>query len=177
MNKLVVLGSVNADHVLHVSSFPRPGETLHGHDYSVIPGGKGANQAVAAARLGADVASADGGICRKDQEQCNKQKAKNISVLASFESWSEKSSAFKACKCTSNGVSRRTKAAVSSEAVSQTSDAGSASQLVLLVHRLSQILCSVNGASQTCSSDCSNDASADSVSNSPVSESFSTLLP
>lgn len=56
MNKLVVLGSVNADHVLQVPSFPRPGETLHGQGYCVIPGGKGANQAVAAARLGADVA-------------------------------------------------------------------------------------------------------------------------
>jgi ribokinase len=56
MNKLVVLGSVNADHVLQVPSFPRPGETLHGRDYRVIPGGKGANQAVAAARLGAEVA-------------------------------------------------------------------------------------------------------------------------
>lgn len=56
MNKLVVVGSVNADHVLQVPSFPRPGETLHGKGYSVIPGGKGANQAVAAARLGADVA-------------------------------------------------------------------------------------------------------------------------
>lgn len=56
MNKLVVLGSVNADHVLQVPSFPRPGETLLGHSYQVIPGGKGANQAVAAARLGADTA-------------------------------------------------------------------------------------------------------------------------
>lgn len=56
MNKLVVLGSVNADHVLQVPSFPRPGETLHGKGYAVIPGGKGANQAVAAARLGSDVA-------------------------------------------------------------------------------------------------------------------------
>ena len=56
MNKLVVLGSVNADHVLQVASFPRPGETLLGHGYAVIPGGKGANQAVAAARLGADIA-------------------------------------------------------------------------------------------------------------------------
>ena len=54
MNELIVLGSVNADHVLQVPSFPRPGETLHGHRYQVIPGGKGANQAVAAARLGAD---------------------------------------------------------------------------------------------------------------------------
>ncbi|WP_315905034.1 ribokinase [Vibrio fluvialis] len=55
MNKLVVLGSVNADHVLQVPSFPRPGETLHGRKYQVIPGGKGANQAVAAARLKADI--------------------------------------------------------------------------------------------------------------------------
>ncbi|MCG6234241.1 ribokinase [Vibrio furnissii] len=55
MNKFVVLGSVNADHVLQVPSFPRPGETLHGRTYQVIPGGKGANQAVAAARLNADI--------------------------------------------------------------------------------------------------------------------------
>lgn len=55
MSKLVVLGSVNADHVLKVPSFPRPGETLHGSGYQVIPGGKGANQAVAAVRLGADI--------------------------------------------------------------------------------------------------------------------------
>lgn len=55
MNKLVVLGSVNADHVLQVPTFPRPGETLHGSRYQVIAGGKGANQAVAAARLNADI--------------------------------------------------------------------------------------------------------------------------
>ncbi|CCN71715.1 ribokinase [Vibrio nigripulchritudo] len=55
MSKLVVLGGVNADHVLQVPSFPRPGETLHGRNYQVIPGGKGANQAVAAARLNADI--------------------------------------------------------------------------------------------------------------------------
>lgn len=55
MNRLVVLGSVNADHVLRVPHFPRPGETLTGHSYQVVPGGKGANQAVAAARLGAPV--------------------------------------------------------------------------------------------------------------------------
>lgn len=55
MNRLVVLGSVNADHVLRVPHFPRPGETLTGNSYQVVPGGKGANQAVAAARLGAPV--------------------------------------------------------------------------------------------------------------------------
>lgn len=55
MTQLIVLGSVNADHVLQVPSFPRPGETLIGGNYQVIPGGKGANQAVAAARLNADI--------------------------------------------------------------------------------------------------------------------------
>ena len=53
MKRLTVLGSVNADHVLNVSRFPQPGETLTGHNYRVIPGGKGANQVVAAARMGA----------------------------------------------------------------------------------------------------------------------------
>ncbi len=53
--KLVVLGSVNADHILSVPRFPRPGETLKGQDYQVFFGGKGANQAVAAGRSGADV--------------------------------------------------------------------------------------------------------------------------
>ena len=55
MSQLVVLGSVNADHVLQIPRFPKPGETLHGKMYQVIPGGKGANQAVAAARLNADI--------------------------------------------------------------------------------------------------------------------------
>ncbi|MGI1989069.1 ribokinase [Shewanella glacialipiscicola] len=56
MSQLVVLGSVNADHVVQVPSFPRPGETLMAYAYQVIAGGKGANQAVAASRLGANVA-------------------------------------------------------------------------------------------------------------------------
>lgn len=56
LKKLVVIGSVNADHVLRVAKFARPGETVTGHGYQVIPGGKGANQAVAAARLGANIA-------------------------------------------------------------------------------------------------------------------------
>lgn len=52
-NKLVVAGSINIDHILAVPHFPAPGETLTGQGYQVAFGGKGANQAVAAARSGA----------------------------------------------------------------------------------------------------------------------------
>ncbi|WP_040976990.1 ribokinase [Necropsobacter massiliensis] len=54
-NTLTVLGSINADHVISVPHFARPGETLSGRDYHIAYGGKGANQAVAAARAGATV--------------------------------------------------------------------------------------------------------------------------
>ncbi|UTU47409.1 ribokinase [Mergibacter septicus] len=47
---LVVLGSINADHVIQVPNFPRAGETLFGENYRIAYGGKGANQAVAVAR-------------------------------------------------------------------------------------------------------------------------------
>ncbi|WP_373626802.1 ribokinase [Klebsiella variicola] len=54
--KLVVLGSINADHILNLDAFPTPGETVTGNHYQVAFGGKGANQAVAAGRSGADIA-------------------------------------------------------------------------------------------------------------------------
>ncbi|CAI1682807.1 ribokinase [Serratia proteamaculans] len=54
--KLVVLGSINADHILNIEKFPQPGETVIGKQYKVAFGGKGANQAVAAGRSGADIA-------------------------------------------------------------------------------------------------------------------------
>ncbi|MGK9174575.1 ribokinase [Yokenella regensburgei] len=54
--KLVVLGSINADHILNLDAFPTPGETVTGSQYQVAFGGKGANQAVAAGRSGADIA-------------------------------------------------------------------------------------------------------------------------
>ncbi|SMQ74123.1 ribokinase [Plantibacter sp. VKM Ac-1784] len=53
--RIVVVGSLNADLVVRTARFPQPGETLTGSELAVIPGGKGANQAVAAGRLGGDV--------------------------------------------------------------------------------------------------------------------------
>ncbi|HKJ38135.1 MAG TPA: ribokinase [Anaerolineales bacterium] len=55
MSNILVVGSLNADLVVRTPRFPQPGETISGEDLQVIPGGKGANQAVAASRLGANV--------------------------------------------------------------------------------------------------------------------------
>ena len=52
---ILVFGSINADFFLSVKSLPRPGETVLCPSYTFYPGGKGANQAVAAARLGGEV--------------------------------------------------------------------------------------------------------------------------
>jgi ribokinase len=56
MPDFLVVGSINADLVVRALRFPEPGETLSGEDLQIIPGGKGANQAVAAARQGSSVA-------------------------------------------------------------------------------------------------------------------------
>lgn len=53
--KIVVIGSTNTDMVIKTRSFPLPGETLLGGEFFMNPGGKGANQAVAAVRLGGHV--------------------------------------------------------------------------------------------------------------------------
>ncbi|MCK5692920.1 MAG: ribokinase [Bacteroidales bacterium] len=55
MKKIVVVGSSNTDLIIKVSEIPRPGETLLGGEFMTFPGGKGANQAVAAARAGGDI--------------------------------------------------------------------------------------------------------------------------
>jgi len=55
MKRICVIGSINMDLVTVTPRFPRPGETLTGDSFGTFPGGKGANQAVAAGRLGADV--------------------------------------------------------------------------------------------------------------------------
>ncbi len=55
MKKICVLGSINMDLVTKTDAFPKAGQTVSGHEFQTFPGGKGANQAVAAGRLGASV--------------------------------------------------------------------------------------------------------------------------
>ena len=55
MKKILVIGSLNIDFVINVDKMPLPGETITGRDFSLVCGGKGANQAYAAAKLGGNV--------------------------------------------------------------------------------------------------------------------------
>ncbi len=55
---IVVFGSINLDLVARTERLPRPGETITGLSFAMLPGGKGANQAIAARRAGAEVAMA-----------------------------------------------------------------------------------------------------------------------
>lgn len=73
--KIVVVGSANMDLVVRAEHIPSPGETVLGGEFAIIPGGKGANQAVAAARVGGEVTfvgrvgtDAFGGLLRAELE-------------------------------------------------------------------------------------------------------------
>lgn len=75
--KIVVIGSINMDYVFQVVNLPAKGETITASSYQISPGGKGANQAVAAKRLGADVLmigalgndGAGGDLCRRLEKE------------------------------------------------------------------------------------------------------------
>ena len=54
-DQIIVVGSINSDMVVGVNKLPKPGETLIGHKFFMNSGGKGGNQAVAAARMGGEV--------------------------------------------------------------------------------------------------------------------------
>ncbi len=72
--KIVVIGSSNTDMVASVSEFPQPGETIIGDGFMMNAGGKGANQAVAAARCGGDVTF----ITKVGNDQTGKQSIQNL---------------------------------------------------------------------------------------------------
>ncbi|MDO6437178.1 ribokinase [Cyclobacterium sp. 1_MG-2023] len=73
-HKILVVGSANTDMVIRVEEFPAPGETLLGQNFLLNAGGKGANQAVAAARLGGKVAM----IARLGNDLFGKQTIENF---------------------------------------------------------------------------------------------------
>jgi len=81
MNKILVVGSLNMDLVTKVAVTPKVGETISGEGFDLIPGGKGANQAVAMGKIGSNVeligvlgADGNGGILR---ENLKKMSVKN----------------------------------------------------------------------------------------------------
>lgn len=85
--KLAVIGSINTDMTVDAERIPLKGETLRGDHIQYIPGGKGANQAVAMARLGADVEmfgcvgnDANGELMIKNLRQ-NQVKTEHIKIL------------------------------------------------------------------------------------------------
>ena len=69
MKKILVIGSCNTDMVIKGPHIPVPGETILGGEFKMGPGGKGANQAVAAARLGGDVTF----ICKVGRDMFGKE--------------------------------------------------------------------------------------------------------
>ena len=84
MKKIVVLGSMNMDLTILANPFPGKGETVTGSGYAQIPRGKGANQAVAAGRMGADISFIS--ACGKDSfgdtliEELRKSKVETSSI-------------------------------------------------------------------------------------------------
>lgn len=73
MSKLTVVGSSNTDMVIKTPRFPMPGETIIGGEFFMFPGGKGGNQAVAAARMGGEV----GFICSLGDDVFGENALKN----------------------------------------------------------------------------------------------------
>ncbi|MFM8746011.1 MAG: ribokinase [Aestuariivirga sp.] len=73
---IAVFGSINMDVTAYMRRLPKPGETLHGHEYKLGLGGKGANQAVAARKLGSEVAF----ICRLGNDDFAKPAERELAL-------------------------------------------------------------------------------------------------
>ena len=85
---VAVVGSINMDLVVRAPAFPRPGESILGAGFAMHPGGKGANQAVAAARLGAEVhlvGAVGADDWGKDLRACFAREGVDIEHVASLE--------------------------------------------------------------------------------------------
>ncbi len=85
MAGVFVVGSINQDFVLKVHRRPEPGETVSDAELSLHPGGKGANQAIAAARLGADVAM----LGRVGEDGFGEDLVQNLSDNGVYTTWVE----------------------------------------------------------------------------------------
>ena len=83
MNKICILGSMNMDMVLRVKDHPKEGETILSKSFEKIPGGKGANQAVAARRSGAEVHMI-AKIGKDDNGKYLKEKLDNENINTNF---------------------------------------------------------------------------------------------
>lgn len=97
--KILVIGSANTDMVISAEHFPKPGETLIGHDFMTNHGGKGANQAVAAARLGGYTAF----ICKLGDDSFGHSTMEMLEkegIDVSHSSFSDKASSGVALICT-----------------------------------------------------------------------------
>lgn len=88
--RILVVGSINMDLVIRCDKAPAGGETLLGESYTYIPGGKGANTAVAAARLGAEVTFA-GKVGRDANGEILKNNLRNEGICTDFLGTDEKS--------------------------------------------------------------------------------------
>lgn len=75
--RIAVVGSLNMDLVIRAAHFPKPGETILGREFQIIPGGKGANQAVAAARLGGLVSM----VGRVGEDSFGKELLRNLELV------------------------------------------------------------------------------------------------
>lgn len=87
MGRIIVFGSINIDYVIEVETYPLPGQTILGQELKYFPGGKGANQAVASARLGANTfmcgAVGDDGAA-EFLKKFLKEQGINISLVSEF---------------------------------------------------------------------------------------------
>jgi sugar/nucleoside kinase (ribokinase family) len=78
--RVTVVGSLNMDLVVRAPRLPLPGETLAGRAYAQAAGGKGGNQAVAAARLGAQVAMIGWSARTRTAQRCARASRRKASI-------------------------------------------------------------------------------------------------